>query len=110
MNVTTITAPVAEAKAKLAEYRAALKKRFDKTDEALVKTYAQLAKGHIIVNVRDAIVGAGLDELHRPKMAIARADAEHVWFEKQIMTARRGSWEYVDSFFTDSRGRKMSAS
>lgn len=109
MNVTTITAPVEEAKAKLAEYRAALKKRFDKTDEVLVKTYRQLAKGNMIVNVADAIVAAGLDELHRPKMAIARADAEHVWFDRSVWSTRRGS-RYVSAFFTDNRNRTAAKS
>lgn len=110
MNVTTITAPVDEAKAKLAEYRAALKKRYDKTDEALAKTYAQLAKGNMIVNVRDAIVGAGVDELHRPKMAIARADATHVWYQRSIGTARRGTWTQVAAFFSDNSKRNVANS
>lgn len=109
MNVTTITAPVDEAKQKLAEYRAALKKRFDRTDEVLVKTYRELAKGNMIVNVRDAIVGAGVDELHRPKMAIARADAEHVWFERNVWSARRGS-RFVSAFFTDNQKRTVANS
>jgi len=107
MTVTTISAPVDEAKAKLAEYRAALKKRFDKTDEALVKTYRELAKGNMIVNVRDAIISAGVDELHRPKMAIARADATHVWFQHRISTARRGEWTAVEAFFTDTTKRTV---
>lgn len=64
----------------------------------------------MIVNVRDAIVGAGLDDLHRPKMAIARADAEHVWFQRHISTARRGTWVQVDSFFTDISKRRVANS
>lgn len=110
MNVTTITAPVEEAKAKLAEYRAALKRRFDKTDEILVKTYTQLAKGNMIVNVMDAIVGAGVDDLHRPKMAIARADATHVWYERAIYTTRRGRGDYVAAYFDDPSKRRASNS
>lgn len=102
MNVQTISAPVDEAKAKLAEYRAALKKRFNKTDEILVRTYRELAKGNMIVNALDAIVGAGVDELHRPKMAIARADATHVWYRRSITSARRGNWDQISSFFSDT--------
>lgn len=110
MNVATITAPVEEAKQKLAEYRAALKKRFDKTDEVLVKTYRQLAKGNMIVNVADAIISAGVDELHRPKMAIARADAQQVWFERSAWTVRRSSHAYVSTFFTNDRSRTAATS
>lgn len=110
MNVETISAPVEEAKAKLAEYRAALKRRYDKTDEILVKTYQQLAKGNMIVNVLDAIVSAGVDELHRPKMAIARADATHVWYQRSITTARRGNWNSVSSFFSSDTNRTVPTS
>lgn len=110
MEVNTISAPVDEAKAKLAEYRAALKRRFDKTDEVLAKTYRELAKGNMIVNVREAIVNAGLDEQHRPKLAIARADAEHVWYDRSVYSTRRGFQGYVSAFFIDNRNRTSAKS
>lgn len=78
MEVNTISAPVNEAKAKLAEYRAALKKQWNKTDEILAHTYRQLAKGRLLIDVRTAILSAGFDENHRPKLAIARADQSFV--------------------------------
>jgi hypothetical protein len=86
MEVQTISAPINEARTKLAEYRAALKKQWTKTDEILVHTYRQLAKGRMLIDVRSAILSAGFDEHHRPKLAIARADQPHVWWRRSIYT------------------------
>lgn len=88
MNVNTISAPIPEAKAKLAEYRSALKKQWSKTDEILAHTYRQLAKGRMLIDVRSAIISAGFDEHHRPKLAIARADQPFVWWRRSIYTRR----------------------
>ena len=84
MEVNTISAPAREAKEKLAEYRAALRKQWNKTDEILAHTYRQLAKGRMLVDVRGAIIGAGFDEDHRPKLAIARADQPFVWWRRSF--------------------------
>lgn len=83
MEVTTITMNQAEAFSKLLQYQEALKRSQSLADRILVKTYKQLANGRALINLKDAIAAAGVDELHRPRFAVARADATHVWFTRR---------------------------
>jgi hypothetical protein len=82
MHVETITMDRDIARQKFEQYRAAVRRRADATDRILMRTYKQLAEGRSIINLVDVMKEAGVDELHRPSFAIARADAAHVWFTK----------------------------
>ena len=109
MNVDTISAPVNEAKAKLAEYRAALKKQWSKTDEILAHTYRQLAKGRLLIDVRTAILSAGRDENHRPRLAITRADQTHVFWRRSVYT-KSGYQRGLQAAQTQGHFNEMSTS
>lgn len=78
MNVSTITMPKEEAKAKLEAYRAQNAKRVDEEYQAAEAGYAALAEGTPLISLTEAIRNGGLDEKMRPKLAIARADRKQV--------------------------------
>lgn len=56
-------------------------------DGDIEKIYGAIAKGKIVVNALSAIVKAGVDKDHLPKLAIARADEKEVW----LLTRHNGS-------------------
>lgn len=88
MDVQTITMDPEIALQKFEEYRAAVRRRADAADRLLMRTYRQLAEGRQVLRLADAIAAAGVDDLHRPKLAIARADATHVTFTKEDFVHR----------------------
>ena len=96
MDVQTITMNSADAFSKLLQYQEAVKRSKDLSDRILVKTYKQLAEGRALINLKDVMRAAGVDELHRPRFAVARADQAHVWFTMRSWT--RGG--YVVRFST----------
>jgi hypothetical protein len=105
MDVQTITMDRADAFSKLLQYQEAVKRSKDLADRILVKTYKQLAEGRALVNLKDVIRAAGVDELHRPRFAVARANQTHVWFTTRSWT-RNGYLPrfstYRDKFGQDS--------
>lgn len=48
--------------------------RFDALDWQIERIYRAIAKGKVVISLRDAIVRAGIDDLGRPRLAIMRAD------------------------------------
>jgi hypothetical protein len=83
MNVDLITMDPDEAREQLRDYRAQLHRRADLEYEAVVQGLEELAKGHRLLDVRDAIERGGFDERGRPRLAIARADRRQVEFQWQ---------------------------
>jgi hypothetical protein len=69
-------------------------KREDATDidQELRKVYYQLSKGKRLLDLPTVMNAIGLDEQNRPYLAIARADAQRVWY--------RGSTDGSGSFQT----------
>jgi hypothetical protein len=47
---------------------------YDARDWEIERIYRQIAKGKIVISVRDSLVRAGFDGEGRPKLAIARSD------------------------------------
>lgn len=90
MNVTTIEMAQEAARLKFEEYRASFRRRADATDKTLMRTYKQLAEGRQLLDLAEVMREGGVDALHRPQLAIARADATHVtyersnWFQGQV--------------------------
>lgn len=78
MNVSLITMEPEQAQAKLEAYRAQLRKRADDEYEAAEAGYKALAEGKSLINLAEAIQGGGLGADGRPKLAVARADADEV--------------------------------
>lgn len=80
MNVATMTMPKAQAKRMLREYRARLLKKNDDELRAVAEGLKWMARGRAVINVSEAIGAAPLDKLHRPMLAICRADRTQVNF------------------------------
>ena len=79
MNLPTIKMERAKARQLFGEYRAALRQRADREMEVIMRMYGQLAKGHPVVDVQEAIMSAGSTVLNLPRLAICRADFKNVW-------------------------------
>lgn len=99
MNIDTLTMPRAEARAAFLEYRAAVQARHSAEDEAIMLGYRALARGQQVIDLHDALRGAGLDEQGRPRLAIVRADAEVCYFERHYM-------RFCVSLWTQSHHRR----
>ena len=106
MNVEPIKASYGEARQAQKEYAASVRKarearlhkvegdlnraRLKKTatereDEALKKAYSAIAAGKRVFNMNTVLRDAGLFEgIHMPKIAIVRADAQTVKFQRDI--------------------------
>ena len=67
MNVATIQIPKAKALEAYREYRAAVAENPNKEDRTCMMGYRAIAQGKSIIDVRQAIHAAGLDELNRPR-------------------------------------------
>lgn len=80
MNVATITMTKEAALKKLAAYRASAQRGIDKEYDAAYQGYKALAKGTALLHIEDVIRAGGLDETHRPRLAVCRASAREVMF------------------------------
>jgi len=49
-------------------------------DEVLMRSYRAIAQGRKVLDLRETLQQAGLDEKFRPRLAISRADQKHVVF------------------------------
>lgn len=78
MNVTTITMPVAEAKAKLRAFRESKHKDAEEVYKQTANAYAALAKGTPLISLSAALRTGGYFPNMMPKVAVARADRKEV--------------------------------
>lgn len=102
MNVSTITMPPAEARAKLVAYREQLGRRTDEEYQAIAAGYEALAEGTPLLNLTEAFAQTGLGEDGRPKLAIARADRRQVYVYMrqnsfEFSTLKRSTSNYAGS-------------
>lgn len=85
MNITMIsTDDRAAAREKARQYRAAANISHDETDAATARAYKAMAQGHRILDLYSAFNETGVDDLGRPRLAIARATWQRVFFEKRV--------------------------
>ena len=100
MELATIQMLKEEAKAALEEYRAAIKEaanrdiseyetraskrraELEAADKQIVTGYQALAKGKQVISLHQTLVAGGEDELHRPRLAIGRADETAMRLER----------------------------
>lgn len=93
MNLSPITMDRTLARKAFLEYRASARKLLDREldtldaqkadvlarqrvrDEALMRGYRLLSLGRQIIDLNAVLIAGGEDELHRPKLAVARADS-----------------------------------
>lgn len=78
MNAPTLTMPQEEAKQRLEEYRASRHHAANAEYRRIAEAYAALAKGTPLLQLSEAFKLAPRDDKGRPRLAIARADAEEV--------------------------------
>lgn len=82
MNTAEIEVPRDVALQHFRDYRNALRQRFTKEDEALMRGYQALSKGRRLLDLHESFRIAGLDELKRPRLSIARCDWQYVYFRR----------------------------
>jgi hypothetical protein len=103
MNVTTIEMTRDAARQKFEEYRGALRRRADATDKTLMRTYKQLAEGRQVLELAAVMREGGVDHLHRPQLAIARADATHVMYKRRDWLQGRSTVVFMSEPLRQSR-------
>lgn len=82
MNVATISMPKDKARIEFLKYKAAVKSKPCASDRLIMESYRQLSLGKRVINARDAIVSAGVDQKNHPRLAFAQADAEFCWYRR----------------------------
>lgn len=81
MNLATIEVPVDEARARLAEYKQALRTERNAEDEALAAAYRAAARGLPVIRLSKAIAAGGWFDNGLPRLAVVRADATQCWVD-----------------------------
>lgn len=79
MDVAELTMSPYDARAAFKEYRGALKTKYSAEDKALLNAYRALSLRRRVIDIIGAMRQSGVDALHRPKLAIVRADVETVY-------------------------------
>jgi len=74
MDLNTISMEPEAAEKAFREYRAAFMAERNRIDGELMRGYKALAEGKTLISLTDAISTGGLDDIGRPRLAIARAD------------------------------------
>ena len=82
MNLNEITMDRVAAREAFLDYRKVFREEANAIDGELMRGYKELAAGRQLIRLSETIRAAGADELHRPKLAIARADEERVTFNR----------------------------
>ena len=112
MELATITMDRERAETLFKEYRA-LGDRATDEDKAIMQGYKQIAKGHTLINVVDAIAAGGFDERGLPRLAFSRADQDYMRVERDSLWSwsdetnqRESQWGLGDlHFYPDERFR-----
>lgn len=74
MNVGTLAVTQQQAHEAVVHYRRAVKLRHDAEYAAILRGYNQVLKGRKLIELSKVIAAGGADELHRPRIAVMRAD------------------------------------
>src|SRR5579871_3135155 len=83
MNVAELSMSRDKAQQALAHYRAAIAAGTATADDRLIERgYRALARGRRLIDVRETFAAAGVDSIGRPRLAIARADAQFCWLDR----------------------------
>lgn len=101
MDVNAVTMETEAAEKAFREYRGAFMAERNRIDGELMRGYKALAEGKTLISLTEAIQASGVDEMGRPKLAIARADETQIQQER----TRAGSVVYRPDFW----GRASSA-
>jgi hypothetical protein len=100
VNLSTIVIPEDEARARLAEYEAAIRQERNAQDEALAMGYRAAARGLPIIRLSETITAGGyFDDNNLPRIAVIRAT------EKQCYVR----WSGNDLVYNDGVSRNQGA-
>lgn len=81
MNVPTMTMPKTQAIEAYREYREAVRLNPEsRRDQITMMGYRAMARGKAILNIHEALKAGGLDDRHRPKLALGCANWRFCWF------------------------------
>jgi hypothetical protein len=97
MDLQPMTMERNEARKAFLEYRDAFRRDAQALDGELMRGYRALAEGSALIRLTTTIAAGGVDDLGRPRLAIARADERAITFWRDS----RGTLQ----FETDSRSR-----
>lgn len=101
MNLTTIEVPVEEAKERLAEYQASVRRERNVEDEAIAAAYRAAARGLPVIRLSEAVTAGGWFDNGLPRIAVVRADAKQCWVQ---INGWRPGVVYSADRFSDNRG------
>ena len=82
MDLNTITMDPEVAEKAFREYRGAFMAERNRIDGELMRGYKALAEGKTLISLTEALQTGGVDEMGRPRLAIARADEEQIQQER----------------------------
>lgn len=96
MNLPTINMSRKAAKEAFEHYRAAVRARHDAEDAAIMRGYKALSAGNQVLDLQAAFDAAGLDDLSRPRLAIAKAKDRRVFCilrdQVCVFTSQTNAW------------------
>lgn len=70
------------ARVKFREYRTAVRRTRDAEDEAIMRGYREVVRGHGVISLTATLRAAGRDDEGLPRLAVCRADAKKCWLEQ----------------------------
>lgn len=106
MNARTIEISQDTALAKLSEYRRLNEKTKTAEDRRLERLYKTVSNGARVINIFEAFRTAGCNDLGQPKLAIARADWQTVYFHSRCYTypSQDNDRQYLYGEYEDRTG------
>lgn len=105
MNLNPMTMEQTAAEAAFKEYRGAFLAERNVIDGELMRGYKALKQGKQLIRLTETITAGGVDDLGRPRLAIARADETFVRFRRE----RDGSVVFAISVQRWGRGDAWAA-
>lgn len=104
MNLTTIPVDPAEARAKLAEYRQALRTGRAPEDVAIEQAYRSVMRGLPVIRLSEVIAAGGYFDGGLPRLAIIRATATTCHVALHGRSRSRVDVVYGETWWPDNRG------
>lgn len=103
MQLNTIDIDPELARAKVKEYRRAVKDAASTEDAAIARGYLHAAEGRPLIRLSKAIADGGLDENNRPRLAVARADQAWCYLDTSRSASGPMRARFVAAPFGDRR-------
>lgn len=96
-----------QAREKYAEYLKAVKERHSAEYEALKNAYREISRGNQVIDLIETFRRTGTDHLHRPRLAVARADGRLCWFRWRSRNGpNHPTFSIVNDFWSGRQGTR----